>query len=97
MIRVPLHPDALRERADELERLARYLREIADGVWPEAVETSLIEEWGLGARSVEVLKGTRVTSGKHHLSSPLLVLDEVGGRALTTHRTYRLGARRGPQ
>ena len=96
MIRVPLHPDAMRERADELEAIARRLRAAADGNWPQAAEQSLLEGWSVGTRAVDVIVGTRVASGKHHRSSPLLVLDAVGGRAMSLHQVYRLGTPKDP-
>lgn len=97
MMRVPAHEAALIDRAIELERMAQRLRQVAAGDWPRPADESLLEGWSLGERAVEVLVGTRAASGKIHRSAPLLVLDERRGLALTTHQTYRLGARKEDQ
>lgn len=96
MIRVVPHPEALRERAAELEIIARRLRAAADGDWPTSVPSALLEDWSIGTRAIEVVVGTRVASGKHHISSPLLVLDEERGIAMSMHQAYRLGTRKDP-
>lgn len=69
MIRASLHPEAMRERAAELETIARRLRSAADGDWPEPVASALIDDWYVGSRAVDTLFGTRVASGKYHASS----------------------------
>ncbi len=96
MIRTILHLEAMRERADELEVMARRLCAAADGNWPIPVAAALLEDWSIATRPVEIVVGTRVASGKHHRSSPLLVLDEGNGITMSLHQTYRLGTRKDP-
>ena len=75
--------------------MARRLRAAGDGDWPTPVASALLEDWSVGTRAVDVVVGTRVASGKHHISAPLLVLDEERGVAMSTHQAYRLGAKKG--
>lgn len=90
-MRLSPHPDALRDRAAELERMARDLREIADGHWPAAHEDFRLDDWSLGSRRVDALVGVRSGSGKRIVTPQLLVLDEERGLARCTHRTWTLG------
>ncbi|WP_279482310.1 hypothetical protein [Aureimonas sp. SK2] len=90
-MRLSPHPDGLRDRAAELERMARDLRQIADGDWPPAHEGFRLDDWALSARPVDALVGIRSGSGKRIVTPQLLVLDEERGLARCTHRTWTLG------